>query len=172
MVFLDEPTTGLDPRTRNELWTFIEERVASGTTVLLTTQYMEEAERLAHHIVVIDTGTVIAEGTAAQLKERIGGATIEAHVTRRADLGRAASLLAQVGASRPHTDADQQFVRVPAPGGTGALLKAGRLFEEERIPLDDLGIRRPSLDEVFLSLTAVAAPAADGTAASPQEVAR
>ena len=172
VVFLDEPTTGLDPRTRNDLWTFIEERVAAGTTVLLTTQYMEEAERLAHRIVVIDTGTVIAEGTAAQLKERIGGATIEAHVTRRADLGRAASLLAQVGAGAPHTDADQQLVRVPAPGGTGALLKAGQLFEEEQIPLDDLGIRRPSLDEVFLSLTAAAGPAADGTAATPQEVAR
>ncbi len=171
VVFLDEPTTGLDPRTRNDLWTFIEERVAAGTTVLLTTQYMEEAERLAHRIVVIDTGKVIAEGTAAQLKERIGGATIEARVTRRADLGRAASLLAQVGAGPPYTDADQQLVRVPAPGGTGALLKAGQLLEEERVPLDDLAIRRPSLDEVFLSLTAGAAPAADGTTASPQEVA-
>ncbi len=171
VVFLDEPTTGLDPRTRNDLWTFIEERVAAGTTVLLTTQYMEEAERLAHRIVVIDTGRVIAEGTAAQLKERIGGATIEARVTRRADLGRAASLLAQVGAGPPYTDADQQLVRVPAPGGTGALLKAGQLLEEERVPLDDLAIRRPSLDEVFLSLTAGAAPAADGTTASPQEVA-
>lgn len=171
VVFLDEPTTGLDPRTRNDLWTFIEERVAAGTTVLLTTQYMEEAERLAHRIVVIDTGKVIAEGTAAQLKERIGGATIEARVTRRADLGRAASLLAQVGAGPPYTDADQQLVRVPAPGGTGALLKAGQLLEEERVPLDDLAIRRPSLDEVFLSLTAGAAPAADGTTTSPQEAA-
>ena len=169
VVFLDEPTTGLDPRTRNDVWTFIGERVASGTTVLLTTQYMEEAERLAHHIVVIDTGRVVAGGTIAELKDRMGGATIEAHVTRRADLGRAASLLAQVGAGPPYTDADQQVVRVPAPGGTAALLKAGRLFEDHQIALDDLGIRRPSLDEVFLSLTEAAVPAAVGTASSPSE---
>ena len=169
VVFLDEPTTGLDPRTRNDLWTFIGERVAAGTTVLLTTQYMEEAERLAHRIVVIDTGRVIAEGTPAELKDRMGGATIEARVSRRADLGRAAALLAQVGAGPPHTDADQLLVRVPAPGGTGALLKAGRLFEEQQVPLDDLGIRRPSLDDVFLALTAGAARPAGDTASSARE---
>jgi ABC-2 type transport system ATP-binding protein len=140
--------------------------------VLLTTQYMEEAERLAHRIVVIDTGRVVAEGTSAELKDRLGGATIEARVSRRADLGRAASLLAQVGAGPPFTDADQQLVRVGAPEGTAALLKAGRLFEEQQVPLDDLGIRRPSLDDVFLSLTGTgAAPAADDPASSPQEAA-
>jgi ABC-2 type transport system ATP-binding protein len=172
VVFLDEPTTGLDPRTRNQVWTFVEERVAAGTTVLLTTQYMEEAERLAHRIVVIDTGKVIAEGTSAELKDRVGGATIEARVSRRSDLGRAASLMAQIGTGSPATDADQQVIRVPAPKGTAALLKAGRLFEEQQIALDDLGIRRPSLDDVFLSLTgAAAAPATDGTASLPQEAA-
>lgn len=171
VVFLDEPTTGLDPRTRNDVWTFIEELVASGTTVLLTTQYMEEAERLAQRIVIIDTGRVIAEGTATELKNRMGGATIEARVSRRADLGRAASLLAEVGAGPPHTDTDQQLVRVPAPGGTAALIAAGRLFEDRQIALDDLGIRRPSLDDVFLALTGAAAPDADATASSPREAA-
>ena len=172
VVFLDEPTTGLDPRTRNDVWMFVEERVASGTTVLLTTQYMEEAERLAQRIVVIDSGTVVAEGTTAELKDRMGGATIEARVSRRADLGRAASLLAKVGAGPPYSDVDQQLVRVPTPEGPAALLEAGRLFAEQRIPLDDLGIRRPSLEDVFLSLTGAAAPAADGTASSPREAAR
>ena len=94
VLFLDEPTTGLDPRTRNDLWLFIEELVAAGTTVLLTTQYMEEAERLADRIVVIDTGTVIAQGTAEQLKDRLGGDLLEARVNDHADLDRAATLLA------------------------------------------------------------------------------
>ncbi len=153
VLFLDEPTAGLDPRTRNDLWLFIEELVAVGTTVLLTTQYMEEAERLADRIVVIDTGAVIAEGTALQLKERMGGDLLEARVTHAADLERAATVLADVAQSDPHLDPDQQRVSVPTRGGTSLLLAAGRRLEEERIPLDDLGIRRPSLDDVFLSLT-------------------
>ena len=157
VLFLDEPTTGLDPRTRNDVWDFIEELVAAGTTVLLTTQYMEEAERLAHTIVVIDTGRVIAEGTAEQLKDRLGGDTLEARVTRGADLDRAAALLAALGNGRPRTDPDQRRLSLPTKGGTALLIAAGRRFEEERIPLDDLGIRRPSLDDVFLSLTGAAA---------------
>jgi ABC-2 type transport system ATP-binding protein len=157
VLFLDEPTTGLDPRTRNDLWQFIEELVAAGTTVLLTTQYMEEAERLAHRIVVIDTGRVIAEGTAAQLKERLGGDMLEARVTNPADLERAAAVLGALGESDPHVDEDQRTVRVPTTGGTALLIEAGRRLESEQIPLDDLGIRRPSLDDVFLSLTSAAA---------------
>ena len=97
VLFLDEPTTGLDPRTRNDVWEFIEELVAAGTTVLLTTQYMEEAERLAQQIVVIDAGAVIAAGTALQLKERLGGDLLEARVTKPADLERAATLLGKPG---------------------------------------------------------------------------
>src|SRR5262249_19237350 len=150
IVFLDEPTTGLDPRTRNDLWQFIEELVAAGTTVLLTTQYMEEAERLADRIVVIDRGEVIAEGTAEQLKERLGGDTLEVRVSNGADLERAAALLGELSETTPRVDADQHIVRVPTTRGTTLLIEAGRRLEAASITLDDLGIRRPSLDDVFL----------------------
>jgi ABC-2 type transport system ATP-binding protein len=153
VLFLDEPTTGLDPHTRNEVWHFIEELVAGGTTVLLTTQYMEEAERLADQIVVIDTGKVIADGTAEQLKGRLGGDLLEVRVARVADLDRAAALLGEIARSEPRIDRDQQRASVPTTGGTALLIAAGRRLEEESIALDDLGIRRPSLDDVFLSLT-------------------
>jgi ABC-2 type transport system ATP-binding protein len=153
VLFLDEPTTGLDPRTRNELWLFIEELVAAGTTVLLTTQYMEEAERLADQIVVIDTGRVIAEGTTEQLKEQLGGDVLEARVSDAANLERTAALLAELCDGKPHVDADRRRVRIPTAGGTSLLIAAGRRLEEAGIALDDLGIRRPSLDDVFLTLT-------------------
>jgi ABC-2 type transport system ATP-binding protein len=153
VLFLDEPTTGLDPRTRNNLWLFIEELVAAETTVLLTTQYMEEAERLAHQIVVIDIGRVIAEGTAEQLKERLGGDVLEARVTDSAKLGSAAALMAELTDSTPRVDEDQRRVSVPTSGGTPLLIAAGRRLEDAGIALDDLGIRRPSLDDVFLTLT-------------------
>jgi daunorubicin resistance ABC transporter ATP-binding subunit len=153
VLFLDEPTTGLDPRTRNDLWLFIEELVAAGTTVLLTTQYMEEADRLADRVVVIDKGRVIAEGTAEQLKKRLGGDVLEARVSDPGDLERAAALLGELGDGRPHVDADQRRVRIPTTGGTQLLISAGRTLEEAGIALDDLGLRRPSLDDVFLALT-------------------
>ena len=157
VLFLDEPTTGLDPRTRNDVWQFLEELVAGGTTVLMTTQYMEEAERLAHRIVVLDTGRVIADGTAEQLKDRLGGNRLEARVSDPSDLDRAAALLGELAGAAPHVDAEQQRVSVPASGGTAFLLSAGLRFQEERVSLDDLGIRRPSLDDVFLALTGHAA---------------
>jgi ABC-2 type transport system ATP-binding protein len=153
VLFLDEPTTGLDPRTRNDLWRFIEELVAGGTTVLLTTQYMEEAERLAHRIVVLDVGRVISQGTAEELKDQLGGDRLEARVKDPADVERAATLLADLAGTRPHVEPEQQRVSVPTKGGTPLLIAAGRRLEDEHIPLDDLGIRRPSLDDVFLSLT-------------------
>ncbi len=153
VLFLDEPTTGLDPRTRNEVWSLLEELVSGGTTVLLTTQYMEEAERLADRIVVMATGRVIADGTALELKEQLGGNTIEVRVTRREDLARAATVLAGFEAGRPHTDLDQQTASIAARGGTELLIAVGRRLQDEQIPLDDLGIRRPSLDDVFLTLT-------------------
>jgi len=161
VLFLDEPTTGLDPRTRNDVWQFIEELVAADTTVLLTTQYMEEAERLADQIVVIDTGAVIAAGTAPQLKHQLGGDLLEARVAERAELARAAALLAELAAATPRVDTDQQRVSVPTTGGTTLLIAAGRLFEDEGIALDDLGIRRPSLDDVFLALTGATTAASD-----------
>jgi ABC-2 type transport system ATP-binding protein len=165
VLFLDEPTTGLDPRTRNDVWAFIEELVAAGTTLLLTTQYMEEAERLANRIVVLDVGRVIAEGTAEQLKERLGGDRLEARVRDGGDLERTASLLGELAGVEPHVDTEQRRVSVPTTGGTGFLLAAGRRLEEERIPLDDLGIRRPSLDDVFLALTGAPARGSDEEAA-------
>jgi ABC-2 type transport system ATP-binding protein len=153
VLFLDEPTTGLDPRTRNDVWRFIEELVAAETTVLLTTQYMEEAERLADRIVVLDAGAVIADGTAEELKRRVGGDLLAARVVDAHDLERAAAILAELNGGRPHIDPDQQTVGVPTSGGTKLLIAAGRRFEEAGIALADLGIRRPSLDDVFLTLT-------------------
>jgi ABC-2 type transport system ATP-binding protein len=114
---------------------------------------MEEAERLAHQIAVLDRGEVIAGGTAKQLKDTLGGDRLEATVTEPADLDRATNLLAGLAQARPHVDPDQRRVSVPTSGGTAFLLAAGHQLEEERITLDDLGIRRPSLDDVFLSLT-------------------
>jgi ABC-2 type transport system ATP-binding protein len=154
VLFLDEPTTGLDPRTRNDVWDFIEELVGDGTTVLLTTQYMEEAERLAQRIVVLNAGAVIAEGTAQQLKDQMGGAMLEARVTKRADLQRAGALLADLAGAPPRLNADEGLAGVPTQAGIALLVAAANRFEEEHIPLDDLGIRRPSLDDVFLALTA------------------
>jgi ABC-2 type transport system ATP-binding protein len=153
VLFLDEPTTGLDPRTRNDLWQFVRELVNGGTTVLLTTQYMEEAERLADRIVVIDKGKEIAGGTADELKRQTGGATMEARVADARDLDRTAALLASVGKTPSRSDPEGKLVSIPAGEGIGLLLEAGRRLQEAGIALDDLGIRRPTLDEVFLSLT-------------------
>jgi ABC-2 type transport system ATP-binding protein len=153
VLFLDEPTTGLDPRTRNDLWAFIEELVAGGTTVLLTTQYMEEAERLAHQIVVIDTGRVIADGTATELKRRLGGDQLEVRLADPGDLERASSLLSELAGTEAKVDREQLSLRVPAEGGTTFLLAAGQKLQEEGVRLDDLAVHRPTLDEVFLSLT-------------------
>jgi ABC-2 type transport system ATP-binding protein len=156
VLFLDEPTTGLDPRTRNTLWEFLEDLVEEGTTVLLTTQYMEEAERLASSIVVLDLGRVIARGTALELKEEIGGSRLEVRVVRESDLGRVAAVLAQLGQSPAQTDAHQRLVTVPTDGGTPFLMAAAGRLDEEQIEIEDLGIRQPSLDDVFLSLTGTA----------------
>lgn len=153
ILFLDEPTTGLDPRTRNNLWQFIKEMSAEGTTVLLTTQYMEEAEHLAGNIVVLDSGSVVAEGTSSQLKNRLGGDVLEARVSQQSDLDRVSGILTEIVGSPAYTNPDQQLVSVPTMGGTPVLLTVGRRLEDEGVGLDDLGIRRPSLDDVFLSLT-------------------
>jgi ABC-2 type transport system ATP-binding protein len=156
VLFLDEPTTGLDPRTRNVLWDFIEELVSEGATVLLTTQNMEEAQRLAHMIVVLETGRVIARGTALELKEQVGGDMLEARVSRPADIDRTCAILADVTHAAPRVDATRRLVTVPTVGGTALLIEAGRRLQHEAIGLDDLGIRHPSLDDVYLSLTAAA----------------
>jgi len=153
ILFLDEPTTGLDPRTRNGLWQFIEELVAEGTTVLLTTQYMEEAEHLADNIVVLDTGCIVAQGTADELKDQLGGDVLEIRVADVADLERAATLVAEFGDVVPHLNPDLKEVSLPVKGSAKVLIAAGRVLDDDGIALDDLGIRRPSLDDVFLSFT-------------------
>jgi len=153
ILFLDEPTTGLDPRTRNDLWQFIEELVAEGTTVLLTTQHMDEAEHLADRIVVLDTGRVVAQGTADELKDQLGGDVLEIRVADPADLERAAALVAPFGSTPPRLDVDLKEVSLPVKGSAKVLIAAGRALDDSGIALDDLGIRRPSLDDVFLSFT-------------------
>jgi len=153
VLFLDEPTAGLDPRTRNDLWALVDELVAAGTTVLLTTQYMEEAEHLAHGIVVMDEGRVVDQGTADQLKDRLGGNILEVRVVSRDDLERASALVAGLGSAPPRLDSDLNQVSLPIDGGAKVLIEAGRALDDEGIALEDLGIRRPSLDDVFLALT-------------------
>ncbi len=153
VLILDEPTTGLDPASRNDVWHFIEELVVEGTTVLLTTQYLEEADRLASRIVVVDEGKVIAEGTADELKDQMGGDVLEARVVDPADLERAGELIARYGDGAAQIDPVQRRVSVPTRSGAKGLIAAGRLLDDSGIALDDLGLRRPSLDDVFLALT-------------------
>ena len=153
VLFLDEPTAGLDPRTRNDLWQLVSELVAEGTTVLLTTQYMEEAEHLADSITVLDAGHVAAEGTADQLKDRLGGNVLEIRVTRHEDLERAASLIAGLGRAAPRLDPEERRIGMPVQGGPRELIAAGRARDDSGIALDELGVRRPTLDDVFLALT-------------------
>ncbi len=151
VLFLDEPTTGLDPQGRNELWSVIGGLVSGGTTVLLTTQYLEEADLLADNIVVIDHGTVIAEGTATQLKQRLGATVVEITMRDDGSTDRAVALLAPVGsASR-----DGKLVRVNVPGGAGArsMLDAVRLLDGEHLDPASMVLREPTLDDVFLELT-------------------
>ena len=153
VLFLDEPTTGLDPRTRNDLWQFIQDLVAEGTTVLLTTQYMEEAEHLAQAIVVLDAGRVAAQGTADELKDQLGGNVLEIQVTKRADLDKAASLIASLSSAPPRLEAALNRITLPVQGGPRVLIAAGRALDDAGVELEDLGIRRPSLDDVFLAIT-------------------
>jgi daunorubicin resistance ABC transporter ATP-binding subunit len=153
ILFLDEPTTGLDPRTRNDLWALMEELVAEGTTVLLTTQYMEEAEHLANRIVVMDGGQVVAHGTADELKDHLGGNVLEVRVADQHDLEKATALIAGLASASPRLDPDLKQISFPIQGGAKVLIAAGRALDDGGIDVEDLGIRRPSLDDVFLSLT-------------------
>jgi ABC-2 type transport system ATP-binding protein len=153
VLFLDEPTTGLDPRSRGDMWDVITDLVAGGTSLLLTTQYMEEAERLAHRIVVIDRGLVIARGTADELKSQVGGERLEVVVTDAARVAEARSELAAVGVGAPSVDEHTRRVTVPVSGGTAALVEVLRRLDAAGIELQDVGVRRPTLDDVFLTLT-------------------
>jgi ABC-2 type transport system ATP-binding protein len=151
VLFLDEPTTGLDPRSRLGLWGVINSLVAQGTTVLLTTQYLEEADQLAQDIVVIDHGRVIAHGTSEQLKDQIGGDRIEVSVVDPALVGRAAEALRTVSTGEPLIE--ELRVSAPVSGGSTVLVDAIRALDAESIEVSDLVLRRPTLDDVFLSLT-------------------
>ena len=152
VLFLDEPTTGLDPRSRNGLWAVIRELVAEGTTVLLTTQYMEEADQLADDIVVLDHGQVIATGTPDELKAKIGGQVLEVRPADPADLDKGAELLGDLTGGQATVDHDVRLIGVPMPD-TAWLPVAVRRLDEAGIAVVDLALRRPSLDEVFLALT-------------------
>jgi ABC-2 type transport system ATP-binding protein len=151
VLFLDEPTTGLDPRSRLDLWATIEALVAEGTTVLLTTQYLDEAERLADRIAVIDHGRVIADGTADELKDRVGGERLEVRVADPSEALEAAWVLGRPGGELPQIDG--HAVRLPLEPGPGAVMEALRRLDEARLGIHDVAVRRPTLDDVFLTLT-------------------
>ncbi len=161
VLFLDEPTTGLDPRSRIAMWEAIRERVRQGATVLLTTQYLEEADELADRIAVVDTGRIIAGGTADELKARIGGERIEVVVRSAGDIARAAELLARDCEGESTIDERARRLTIPARGGAGRLVQVVRDLDAAAIGIDDIGLRRPTLDDVFLALTGHAAVDAD-----------
>ena len=152
MLFLDEPTAGLDPASRRDLWALLGDLVEGGTTVLLTTQYLEEADQLAHHIAVIDHGRVIAEGTPGQLKDRVGGAVLELTVPDD-DRARALWALGTMQAEDLTDDQHRGRIVLPAPDGARTLSKALRRLEGAGITPEDLALRKPTLDDVFLALT-------------------
>jgi ABC-2 type transport system ATP-binding protein len=157
LLFLDEPTTGLDPRSRLGMWEVIRELVRSGATLLLTTQYLEEADELADTIAVVDHGKIIARGTSDELKAQVGGERIEVVVHSREVLARAVEVLARDGDGAPTIDEHTRRVTVPATGGASRLVQVVRDLDEAGIGIDDIALRRPTLDDVFLSLTGHAA---------------
>jgi ABC-2 type transport system ATP-binding protein len=161
ILFLDEPTTGLDPRARNDLWVVLENLVQGGVTVLLTTQYLEEAERLADDIAVVDHGRVIARGDARSLKREVGGDQLHVIAADAADLDEIAQLVGRCADAEPSVDRASRSVTAPTAGGPGAIaLLAGELATAG-IAVEDLGLRQPTLDDVFLTLTGAATAADD-----------
>ncbi|GAA0596079.1 ATP-binding cassette domain-containing protein [Actinomadura livida] len=153
VLFLDEPTTGLDPRGRNEVWRSVRSLVAQGTTVLLTTQYLDEADQLADRIAVLDHGRVIADGTPGSLKRLIGGDRIEVVVRDPADLPATAAAVARVSSAEPQVDATAARVHAPVTERVAALTEVARTLQDDGVAVEDIGLRRPTLDEVFLRLT-------------------
>lgn len=153
VLFLDEPTTGLDPRSRFVMWNVIRELLKEGTTVLLTTQYLEEADQLAHHIFVIDHGRIIAQGTPDQLKNQVGGDVLELHTEDHARAQEAADLIAKFGSETPRADIETGILTMPVSGGASVLLDTVRELDAAGIRILDIVLRRPSLDDVFMVLT-------------------
>ncbi|WP_167046624.1 ATP-binding cassette domain-containing protein [Salinibacterium sp. ZJ454] len=169
VLFLDEPTTGLDPRSRTDMWHTIQTLVSAGTTLLLTTQYLEEADLLADTIVVIDHGKVIAQGTADQLKSQVGGERLELTVSDPARFHDAVALLTPRGVGEPMLEEQRRSVVLPVQGGASVLTAALRDLDDAGIHIDDVGLRRPTLDDVFLTITG---HAAEETADATSERAR
>ncbi|MFE6834663.1 ATP-binding cassette domain-containing protein [Streptomyces sp. NPDC057705] len=172
VMFMDEPTTGLDPRNRQQLWGIIQELVAGGTTLLLTTQYLEEADHLAHDICVVDHGKVIARGTSDQLKARTGGERVEVVVHERDHIATAREVLAGFGKGETTVEEHTRKLTVPVSGGAKLLAEVIRELDGRGIEIDDIGLRRPTLDDVFISLTGHAAEQAgadeSGDGAGPE----
>ncbi len=156
VLFLDEPTTGLDPRGRQDMWGVIEELVKGGVTLLLTTQYLEEADQLADEIAVIDTGKVIARGTSDALKKQVGGERLEV-VVESAHIAKTMEIVASISGIKPSLDEGLRLISAPVSTGTKALLDVLKALEGAGIHALDVGLKRPSLDDVFLSLTGHAA---------------
>ena len=151
VLFLDEPTTGLDPQSRFGMWNVIRDLVADGTTVLLTTQYMEEADQLANHIFVIDHGRIIEQGTPDELKRKVGGDVVEIHMADHRDASRASEAIGIFGV--PHFDAETGIITMPSTTGAAMLVDVVRKLDSERLKILDVILRRPSLDDVFIKLT-------------------
>jgi ABC-2 type transport system ATP-binding protein len=170
VLFLDEPTTGLDPRSRNEVWDSIRLLVADGTTVLLTTQYLDEADNLADQIAVIDTGRMIADGTPAQLKRQIGGDRLEVVVRDPQALAAAAAAVQQATGRQPQAAPTARRISAPVSGGPAALVAAVRELDQAGVLTEDIALRRPTLDDVFLRLTGTTTTTTT-TASSKEEAA-
>src|SRR5438552_6333194 len=170
ILFLDEPTTGLDPRSRNEIWSIVRELVREGTTLLLTTQYLEEADQLADRIAVIDHGRVIAQGTGNELKDQVGGQILEVELTNAAHRDKAQSVLAGVGCGDPEPGERLDQLTLPAPrDGLELVEDAASALRHAGIGVSDLGLRRPTLDDVFLQLTGAPASEDGATPAAPED---
>jgi ABC-2 type transport system ATP-binding protein len=153
VLFLDEPTTGLDPRSRGELWDAIRDRVSGGTTVVLTTQYLEEADQLADEIVVIDHGRAIARGTSHELKRHVGGEHLDVHLARPEDITRVESIVASVAVGVVRVVVEEALVSVPVASGVDALASVIAELKAGKVDIVDIGLRRPTLDDVFMELT-------------------